>query len=348
MGTGLFSTDQRSSEPGLAASRAGGLAPKAPDLWKTDPSPCISVGNIAMGGRGKTPVVALVTRLLLAEGERPAILTRGYHRRRPLDGVVVVSDGVSILAGLDESGDEPMMLAEELSGARVLVSDVRAVSAAIAERALGATVHVLDDGFQHRAMARDVDVVLVAPADLGGRRLPFGRLRESPTALNRAHAVILDAPADEAIGRLRLPPTVRVFRLRRTLGAPRFPFGATPPLDRATPVVALAGIAEPDRFRASLEAGGWTVARLLAYRDHHRYTTADVDAIVRAVRDAGAPAVVTTAKDAVRLRPHAPFAVPVAVMPLDVAVEAVDNGPAFAPWLIDILRRARAARESRA
>jgi tetraacyldisaccharide 4'-kinase len=306
---------------------------------------CLSVGNIAMGGRGKTPVVELVTRLLLAEGERPAILTRGYHRRTPLDGVVVVSDGASIVAGLDESGDEPMMLAEALPAARVLVSDVRTVSAAIAERALGATVHVMDDGFQHRALARDVDIVLVAPQDLDDRRLPFGRLRESPVALNRADAIILDAPAERAVGHLKLPPAARAFRLRRRLGAPRFPFGAISALDRSTPVVALAAIAEPERFDASLKADGWTVARLLTYRDHHRYTTADVNDIIRRTREAGAQVIVTTAKDAIRLRPHAPLAVPVAVMPLEVSVDAADGGAAFGPWLME---RIRAARESRA
>jgi tetraacyldisaccharide 4'-kinase len=203
----------------------------------------------------------------------------------------------------------------------------------------------MDDGFQHRALARDVDIVLVAPQDLDDRRLPFGRLRESPVALNRADAIMLDAPAERAVGHLKLPPAARVFRLRRRRGAPRFPFGAIPTLDRSTPVAALAAIAEPERFDASLKADGWAVACLLRYRDHHRYTTANVNDIVRRTRDAGARAIVTTAKDAIRLRPHAPLAVPVAVMPLEVTVDAADGGAAFASWLME---RIRAARESRA
>src|SRR5579863_3672687 len=135
--------------------------------------PVISVGNLALGGRGKTPLVAHLARLLLAEGERPAILTRGYHRRHREDGVVVVRDAEIIRAGLDESGDEPLMLAESLPGVSVLVSDIRAIAGALAERALGATVHILDDGFQHRALARDVDLVVVTAEDFADRRVPF-------------------------------------------------------------------------------------------------------------------------------------------------------------------------------
>jgi tetraacyldisaccharide 4'-kinase len=304
----------------------------------------ISIGNIAMGGRAKTPLVALVARILMAQGERPAILTRGYHRRRPEDGVVVVSDGTAILADLDRSGDEPLMLAESLPGAQVLVSDSRATAGALAERVLGATVHVLDDGFQHRVLARDVDVVVVAPRDLADRRLPFGHLRESPRSLSRADAVVVDAPGSEPPSQgFQRSTLARLFRLRRVCGAPAFvgDVGSVS-LDRSMPVVAVAGIAEPDRFRATLEADGWRVVRLMTFRDHHRFTRADVDAMTRAASDAGAPAVLTTAKDAVRFRPLAPMPLPLAVIPLDVVVEPADS---FQAWLLD---RVRAARESRA
>jgi tetraacyldisaccharide 4'-kinase len=300
----------------------------------------ISVGNIAMGGRAKTPLVARIARILIAHGERPAILTRGYHRRRPEDGVVVVSDGTAILADGDRSGDEPLMLAECLPGARVLVSDSRTTAGALAERIFGATVHVLDDGFQHRALARDVDVVVVAPRDLADRRLPFGRLRESPRSLSRADAVIVDAPVSEPPPQGLRTAALALFRMRRVIGAPAFVGGASVTLDRSMPVVAVAAIAEPGRFRASLEADGWRVVRLITFRDHHRFTRADVDAIVRAAKDAGAPAVFTTAKDAVRFRPFVPLPLPLAVIPLDVMVEPADD---FQAWLLD---RVRATRES--
>ena len=280
----------------------------------------------------------------MAQGERPAILTRGYHRRRPEDGVVVVSDGTAILADVDRSGDEPLMLAESLPGVQVLVSDSRTTAGALAERVLGATVHVLDDGFQHRVLARDVDVVVVAPRDLADRRLPFGHLRESPRSLSRADAVVVDAPGSEPPSQgFQRSTLARLFRLRRVCGAPAFVGDVGPVrLDRSMPVVAVAGIAEPDRFRATLEADGWRVVRLMTFRDHHRFTRADVDAMKRAASDAGAPAVLTTAKDAVRFRPLAPMPLPLAVIPLDVVVEPADG---FQAWLLD---RVRAARESRA
>ena len=134
----------------------------------------ISIGNLAMGGRGKTPMAIHLARLLLEAGERPAVLSRGYGRRYVEDGVVIVSDGAAIRADLDRSGDEPMLIALAVPGAAVLVSDERRLAAVLAERVLGTTVHVLDDGFQHRTMARDVDIVIITPGDLADRRVPFG------------------------------------------------------------------------------------------------------------------------------------------------------------------------------
>ncbi len=141
--------------------------------------PVVSVGNLCAGGSGKTPVVEQIARVLVDRGERPAILTRGYARRRALDGVTVVSDGSKILAGLETAGDEPLMLARALPGVPVLVAADRYLAGRLAERQLGATVHLLDDGFQHLALARDVDLLLVAEEDLTDRMLPAGRLREA-------------------------------------------------------------------------------------------------------------------------------------------------------------------------
>src|SRR6478736_770134 len=134
---------------------------RRPDLRRRLRRPVISVGNLAVGGRGKTPTVACITRDLLAMGERPAILSRGYARTRPDDGVVVVRDPDGIRSDLPRSGDEPLMLARALDGASVCVSPDRYLSGRLAERALGATVHVLDDGFQHLQLDRDIDIVLV-------------------------------------------------------------------------------------------------------------------------------------------------------------------------------------------
>lgn len=305
-------------------------------------APVVSVGNLAMGGRGKTPVVGCVTRLLLDAGERPAILSRGYGRRSPDDGVVVVSDGRRLAADLDRSGDEPLMLARQLPGAAVLVCDVRATAAALAETAFGATVHVLDDGFQHRSLVRDIDLVLVTAADLGDRRLPFGRLRSPVSALRDVDAVIVDAAGvDEVRARLETvvdPARTRVFTLSRSLGAASWadPAVGGPPPDPGAEVVAVAGIAAPERFARALEHAGWRVGALIPFADHHRYTRSDLDRIERA---AAGRVVLTTEKDAVRLLPLRPWPIAVATVPLAAAVEPHE---AFAAWLIARIAEVRA------
>ena len=311
--------------------------------WHRSTRPVISVGNLAMGGRGKTPTVAAIAQLLVAAGERPAILSRGYGRRAPLEGVVVVSDGTHLLADVDRSGDEPLMLARALPGAAVLVCDVRATAAALAERALGCTVHVLDDGFQH-PIRRDVDIVLVAPDDLTARRLPFGRLREPVTALARAAAVVIDdgGASDEAHAATvreiaRVSPQARVFRLVRTLGQV-LDFDGPADFDRGKPVIALAGIANPERFARALVDAGWIVADLVAFPDHHRYRARDIGRIADAARATNASAILTTEKDGVRLRPLRPLRtpVPVGIVPLDVHIE-----PDLLPWLAERLAAVR-------
>jgi tetraacyldisaccharide 4'-kinase len=304
--------------------------------------PVISVGNLAMGGRGKTPVVAHLARLLVEAGERPGILSRGYKRNRPEDGVVVVSDGARLWADLDRAGDEPLLLARLVPGAAVLVCRSRAIGAAHAERAFGVTVHLLDDGFQHRQLARDLDIVIVSPADLAGRRLPFGRLRSPVRAIGRADAVIVDGASAEATASA-LAPYLRpgrtpVFTLRRTLGAPRLLEPRDVAIDPAVPVVAAAGIAGPERFGAALAQAGWSVARLLRFADHHAYSRRDLARIAAALRETGAQLVLTTEKDAMRLLPLRPLPMAVAAVPLTVAIEPEYR---FHEWLLQRLAEAR-------
>jgi tetraacyldisaccharide 4'-kinase len=330
----------------MGTGLARNLSPRAAFLWKTHPTPVrrawyavqgrqralrrpvVSVGNISLGGRGKTPAVIRLAQILLDAGERPAILSRGYGRRRREDGVVVVCDGLHLMADLDRSGDEPLMIARAVPGAIVVVCEQRWLAGALAERALGATVHLLDDGFQHVTLARDVDLVVVAPEDLQGRPVPFGALREPSASLAAADAVIIDADgaagADADPGRL-------LFHLHRRLAAPVPLEPDRPWHGGAGPVVAMAGIANPGRFTRALEAAGWAVARTLAFPDHHRYRASDLAAAATAVRDTGASAVLTTAKDAVRLLPLRPLPVAVAAVPLDVTIDPVDR---FQSWLL--------------
>lgn len=299
--------------------------------------PVISVGNLAVGGRSKTPVVASLARLLHGWGERPAVLSRGYRRRRPSKAVVVVRDADHMRARLDESGDEPYMLARELPGCCVLVHTQRHAAGVYAEQQLDCTVHILDDGFQHVQLARDVNLVLLTLDDvLSGEVLPAGRLREPLAALEHADAVLaVDASAARmsmALGRLVDLP---VFEVHRHLGPPRGLSGVTDfsGLMRE-PVVLVTAIASPERVASDVEAAGWRVVSHLAYRDHHDFDAADIAAIAARVEATGARAVVTTAKDAVKLERWLPMPVPVAVIPLDVVIEPARD---FHAWLRDRL-----------
>ena len=304
---------------------------RTPGLRRRLRRPVISVGNLAVGGRGKTPTVACLARLLLEAGERPAILSRGYGREEAVEGVVIVSDPHGIRADLPRAGDEPLMLARQLPGASVLVCEDRYLAGRLAEHHLGATVHILDDGLQHLHLDRDVEIVILGREDVERPvTLPAGRLREPLDTMIVADAILAEPGVE--IESSSVP--AQVFVTRRVLGAPVCEAGELPP----GPVVAVAGIAFPGTFFAALESAGHQVARRMAFRDHHRYSAGDVAGIIAAVRSAGAAGVLTTEKDDVRLRPFRPFAVPVAFVPLTMEPEPL---PEFAAWLAARLREAR-------
>jgi len=293
--------------------------------------PVISVGNIAVGGRGKTPFTAAVTRMLLATGEVPAILSRGY-RRTGGDGAVVVRDRDGLRADLARSGDEPLMLARELPGAIVMSGPDRYISGRVAEQHLGATVHVLDDGFQHFQLDRDVDIVLVAAEDLSAKTLPGGRLREPADVLIAADAIV----AIDDTARINAPHAA-IFGVRRTVGSICFDATCTRPPAEA-PIFAVAGIAHPAPFFSALAATGSNVVGTRAFADHHPYSARDIAEVVAAARNAGAVAIVTTAKDLVRLRPYRPFAMPIGCAPLTMEPEPPDE---FRRWLAAAVAAAR-------
>ena len=300
--------------------------------------PVISVGNLVVGGSGKTPVVAALARLLQERGERPAILSRGYGRQRPTDGVLVVSDGRRVLEETRRSGDEPQMLARCLPGVPVLVARERFLAGLVAELRFDATVHLLDDGFQHLPLARDVDLVIVARADLGERVLPAGRLREPLGAARHAHALLVPGSDEDARDVAAHAGIADVFRLssRYEELRPVQRDAAAPSDRRGRRVVAVAGIARPQRFFAALRAGGWDIAREMAFRDHHWFSGRDAESIARAAADAGADLVVTTEKDATRLSIPNLF-----YLPMRVTIEPSDR---FVDWLAERLRLARARR----
>ena len=335
---------------GLALRRRRWHA-RRPERRRRLDRPVVSVGALAAGGSGKTPVAAHVAALLASMGERPAVLSRGYARTRRADGVVVVSDGRGVRADLAAAGDEPLMLARALPEAAVLVCEDRHLAGRLAETRMGVTAHVLDDGFQQLALHRDVDLLVLGASDLTDlRTLPGGRLREPIEAAARADAAIVETPdagaaqdagaadaaARSAAARLGVD---RAFRFARTLRPPRAAeTGRDVAIQSSASVLAVAGVARPEAFFAALRRGGYAVADTLAFRDHHPYSARDVAEIGRRAAASRARRVVTTEKDLVRLLPHAPFGFSLLSMPLAVTIEPA---AAFRTWLEARLRQAR-------
>jgi tetraacyldisaccharide 4'-kinase len=261
--------------------------------------PVISVGNLSVGGSGKTPVVALLAAMLRDAGRPVAVLSRGYRGSFRGD-CLVVADGDGVREGPDAAGDEPVMLARALPGLVVAVGRRRDRVGRAVEARYGPRVHVLDDGFQHLRLRRDLDLVCLGAHDLADRPLPAGRLREPRAALARADLILLDAE-DAARAALAAAHPGRVLRLRRRVlgffgldGAER-PAPARPFL--------LSGIARPERFHGDVAARVEHVSGTAVFADHHAYGPDDVARVESRARAAGADAIVTTAKDAVRLPP---------------------------------------------
>jgi tetraacyldisaccharide 4'-kinase len=241
--------------------------------------PVISIGNLSVGGSGKTPFVILLGELLKARGITFDVLTRGYGRHSR--GVALVEPNGSAR----EFGDEPLLITRRL-GVPVVVGAERYEAGVFAERRFDTQLHLLDDGFQHRQLVRDFDIVLVTAEDVQDLLLPAGRLRETVSALRRADAVVL--PWDLVTESL---PVTHIWRLQRGLqiaGAPPRP-------------VAFCGIARPHAFFAQLRAAGVEPAAEVILRDHHQYAAGDIAELLKAKQRASAGGFVTTEKDAVNL-----------------------------------------------
>ena len=225
------------------------------------------------------------------------------------------------------------MLARALAGVPVLVSEDRYLAGRLAERAFGATVHVLDDGFQHFQLERTVDLLVVDESDLTDRPMPEGRLREALAAAVAADAVLVDAGYDAAADRIGRGMRVsQAFRVTRTSGAPRtVPARDTVVVPTGARVFAVSGIARPERFYADLTAVGWQVVETMTFRDHYRYGARDVARIAAAARASAAAIVLTTDKDAVRFEACALGDLPLAAVPIVAGIEPAD---AFRTWLL--------------
>lgn len=284
--------------------------------------PVVSVGNLSVGGSGKTPFVLLLGELLTARGVKFDILSRGYGRRS--HGVALVEPGGSAR----DFGDEPLLLARRL-GAPVIVGEERHQAGLLAERTFGPQLHLLDDGFQHRALARDFDIVLVTPEDARDRLLPAGRLREPLTSLSRADAVVLASGASPE----SLPLKGKlVWRMRRGISLTNVP----------SRPVAFCGIARPQNFLLQLRAAGVEPAAQALFRDHHAYTEQDMHDLLKLRQQSEAEGFVTTEKDAINLGGFLAALQPLTVVP--VKMELVDAANAV-DTMLRIIAERRASRE---
>jgi tetraacyldisaccharide 4'-kinase len=306
----------------------------------------VSVGNPVVGGSGKTPFAAWLAAELRSRGHRVVLASRGYGRRGR-SSVEVVSDGRFVRSSAEEAGDEPLVLAAHAPGVPVLVGPSRAVVGLRALSAFGAGVLVLDDGFQHHALARDLDLlVLDGRAGLGnGRVLPRGPLREPLAAVALANAIgVLDGPLperDEALLR-RLAPKARRFEARRVPAALR-PLGGgegqAPGWLAGRAVGLLCGIARPAAFRRTLEALGARVVAERCFADHHVYRPRDLAGL-----SGETPLWITTEKDAFKILPAWTGGADVRVLVIELEV---DGAEPLLDWVEERLHEKPKGRDAR-
>lgn len=312
--------------------------------------PVVSIGNLSMGGSGKTPLTIALAKALAGRGLRVDVLSRGYGRKSNLASRVL-RDGT-----VDEFGDEPLLIARE-TGLPVYVAPQRYDAGLLAEadsctnvpcpilsrsmRKGGKPqtttaddenrppiVHLLDDGFQHLQLTRNVDILLLDSRDWQDRQLPAGNLREPLSAIRRANVIAIPADEPELASKLQARGWQGpVWRLRRSMEIPTV----------SGPVAAFCGIARPEQFFAGIEAAGLRLVSRNAFSDHHRYTARDLDRITIAARTAGATAIITTEKDLVRLGNLAsafPASLPLTTARLCIEIE--DQAAAI-DWLVSRL-----------
>ena len=300
--------------------------------------PVISIGNITTGGTGKTPLVECVAKTIATRGKKVCILTRGYGRKDP-HLQVIVSDGYGVLASPVEAGDEPYLLATRLAGLSAVISSADRIAAAReAIKDFGSECFVLDDGFQHLRLARDLNIVTIDATNPwgGGRLLPHGRLRESMDGMSRADCVVLTrcdlvrSVDDLREDVLRLTGGKPVFQsqMRMVRVAPLKNGGA--PLSAPARVGAFCAVGNPGSFFESLRRAGFEIAIEKSFPDHHVYSQEEIDAVIHSASTVGADVLVTTAKDAVKLKTLA-FSIPCYVAEIEIAIE---NAAGFTKMLI--------------
>lgn len=306
------------------------------------PTVVISVGNLTTGGTGKTPLVEWVCRAISEQGTQSGqrertkicVLTRGYRRDNPRSQVVV-SDGAKLLSSEREAGDEPFLLAKNLLGIAAVISNPDRVAAGQwTVEQLKTEVCVLDDGFQHQRLSRDLDVVVIDATNPwgGGRLLPHGRLREPLTSLSRADCIVITrieqvedlASIRETIRRLSAGVPVFVSRMVTSGVRSLNGEGVNSEAVRSETVAAFCGVGNPESFFKHLRHEGYRLALTTKFADHHIYKQSEVDTLVEAAKARGATSLITTAKDAMKLA-SLNLQLPCFVLEIKISVDDQDS-----------------------
>jgi len=296
--------------------------------------PVVSVGNLTVGGTGKTPLVACVAKLLRRRGWNPSILTRGYGRSSKAK-MIVLPPGGDRPANALEIGDEPALLARMLPEVPLVICADRFRGGQAAEKLFPVDAHILDDGFQHLALARDVDMlVLDATRTLSDRYLlPAGRQREPLSALRRAQIVVLTRtdsadpqPLEELVRKVH--PGAQIFRSRtELLGWTDALRGETFSMEavRTQKVAAFCALGNPRGFFADLRRWGFNLVAEDAFPDHHVYTDQEIQHLMAGARQSGAAALLTTQKDAVKFSPDWRLQMPILVCAIETQILAFED-----------------------
>ncbi len=282
---------------------------------RTLPCKVVSVGNITLGGTGKTPMVIFLAGMLREKGRHPVVVSRGYGRRDESE-TIVVTDGRSIQTDAHTGGDEPVLIGSKLSDVPVVVGGNRYAAARSALELFHPDTVILDDGFQHLRLRRDLDIVLIDATDPfgNGRLFPAGILREPASALRRAQTVVITR-SDQAASLDALKTAISRITTARIFTSTQQPVDLVgyhtvdpKPLTvlRGTRVVAFCGIARPAGFLAMLRSLGAIIVSEHYYPDHHQYAKSDLVQFYKMAADHRSHMIITTEKDAVRLRQLSP------------------------------------------
>jgi len=314
----------------------------------TLPCPVISVGNITVGGTGKTPFVIMLAQMLQENGFKPAILSRGYGGKS-INPANIVSDGHKILLDSETAGDEPFLIARTLKDIPVITGAKRIITGKTAVNQLGANVLICDDAMQHRQIFRDINLVLLDSSSLSGKNhiLPRGRLREPITELSRASAIVLTR-ANEAqqtnntIGELFPAENIPIFRsIHKPKDVVKGDYSEQKPISilAGKKVCAFCGIANPGSFRKTLSDAEAQVLSFDIFFDHHRYSQSELEKIKTRFVDCRADFIVSTQKDGERLQEFPEFLK--IIYMLRIEMEIIPSGESFKKFILDRLAATR-------